>query len=121
LKLTDAQFDALRNLARKKAGEVVGWIDIGEARGLTDLGFAERNRSGWQITDAGVLMLAHWDGRAEPAATCNWCPRRSMPSTAAPRCSVTPSSRSQPVTSRPASSPRRAELGVRSSEISVTS
>jgi len=68
LKLTDAQFDALRNLARKKAGEVVGWIDIGEARGLTDLGFAERNRSGWQITDAGATALAHLELRVEPEA-----------------------------------------------------
>jgi hypothetical protein len=67
--LSDAQLDALRNLARKKAGEVVGWIGISEARGLTDLGFATRNRSGWQITDAGALVLAHRDQRAEPANT----------------------------------------------------
>ena len=67
--LSDAQIDALRNLARKKAGEVVGWIAIAEARDLTELGFATRNRSGWQITDAGVLMLAHRDVRAEPADT----------------------------------------------------
>ena len=68
MKLTDAQFDALRNLARKKAGEVVGWIDIGEARALTDLGFAERNRSGWQITDAGATALAHREERVPPEA-----------------------------------------------------
>lgn len=67
--LSDAQIEALRNLARKKAGEVVGWIGIAEARGLTELGFATRNRSGWQITDAGVLMLAHRDADAEPPAT----------------------------------------------------
>ena len=67
--LTDAQFEALRNLARKKAGDVVGWIAIAEARGLTELGFAERNRSGWQITDAGASMLAHCEERAEPPAT----------------------------------------------------
>jgi hypothetical protein len=69
LVLSDAQIDALRNLARKKAGEVVGWIGIAEARALTELGFATRNRSGWEITDAGALMLAHRDVRAEPAAT----------------------------------------------------
>jgi hypothetical protein len=69
LVLSDAQIDALRNLARKQAGEVVGWIAISEARVLTDLGFATRNRSGWQITDAGALMLAHRDVRAEPQAT----------------------------------------------------
>jgi hypothetical protein len=69
LVLSDAQIDALRNLARKKAGEIVGWIGIAEARGLTELGFAMRNRSGWQITDAGALMLSHRDVRAEPADT----------------------------------------------------
>lgn len=68
MKLTDAQCDALRNLARKKAGEAVGWIDIGEARGLTDLGFAERNRSGWQITDAGATALAHRELRTPSEA-----------------------------------------------------
>jgi hypothetical protein len=67
--LTDAQFEALRNLARKKAGDLVGWIAISEARGLTELGFATRNRSGWQITEAGVSMLAHREQQAEPPAT----------------------------------------------------
>jgi hypothetical protein len=69
LVLTDAQFDALRNLARKKAGDVVGWIAISEAQGLTELGFAARNRSGWQITDAGASALAHREQHAEPPAT----------------------------------------------------
>jgi hypothetical protein len=59
LKLSDAQLDALRNLSRKKAGAVVGWIAIAEARGLTELGFAVRTPSGWEITDAGVTVLAH--------------------------------------------------------------
>jgi hypothetical protein len=57
--LSDAQLDALRNLARKKAGATVGWIAIAEARGLTELGFALRNPSGWEITDAGAMVLAH--------------------------------------------------------------
>ena len=64
--LSDAQIEALRNLARKKAGEVVGWIGIAEARGLTELGFATRNRSGWQITDAGASALDHLEQRAAP-------------------------------------------------------
>ena len=53
-----ALLDALRNLARKRAGEPVGWIDIGRARELTELGYATRNRSGWQITASGVEALA---------------------------------------------------------------
>lgn len=67
--LTDAQFEALRNLARKKAGDLVGWIAISEAQELTELGFAARNRSGWQITDAGVSALEHLEQRAAPQST----------------------------------------------------
>lgn len=67
--LTDAQFEALRNLAHKKAGDEVGWIGIAEARALTELGLAERNRSGWQITDAGASLLAHSEQRAEPPSS----------------------------------------------------
>ena len=59
MRLTPSQLDALRNLARKKAGLQVGWIVIADALGLTDLGFAARNRSGWQITPAGAALLAH--------------------------------------------------------------
>ena len=57
--LSDSQLEALRNLSRKKAGAVVGWIAIAEARALTELGFASRNPSGWEITDAGEMELAH--------------------------------------------------------------
>jgi hypothetical protein len=69
LTLSDAQIEALRNLARKKAGAVVGWIAIAEARVLTELGFASRNRSGWEITDSGVSALAHLELRAAPEGT----------------------------------------------------
>jgi hypothetical protein len=69
LVLSDAQIDALRNLARKKAGDVVGWIAIAEARALTELGFATRNRSGWEITDAGVAALAHRGSGANAPST----------------------------------------------------
>ncbi len=55
--LTDGQLDALRNLSRKKAGAIVGWIAIADARGLTDLGLAARNQSGWQITAEGEAVL----------------------------------------------------------------
>ena len=56
--LTEGQLQALRNLALKKAGSEVDWITISDARALTDLGLAERNRSGWQITPAGEAVLA---------------------------------------------------------------
>jgi hypothetical protein len=49
---------ALENLAAKKAGKEVGWINIGDARALTDLGLAERSSEGWDITTAGVSALA---------------------------------------------------------------
>jgi hypothetical protein len=55
--LSGGQLEALRNLALKKAGVEVGWIAITEARELTELGFAERTRSGWQITPAGEAAL----------------------------------------------------------------
>lgn len=64
MRLTTGQLDALRNLSRKKAGLDVGWIVIADALGLTDLGFAARNRSGWQITAAGASLLAHQEGAA---------------------------------------------------------
>ena len=59
---------ALDNLARKAAGEAVDWINIADARSLTDLGLAERGREGWFITRAGTAALAARDnGSAEPA------------------------------------------------------
>ncbi len=63
--LTPGQAVALGNLSRKKAGEQVDWINIADARALTDLGFAERNGGGWAITPAGVAELARPD---EPAS-----------------------------------------------------
>ena len=60
--LSEGQLEALRNLSRKKAGATVGWIAIAEARALTELGFASRNPSGWEITDAGEMELAHRPG-----------------------------------------------------------
>ena len=50
---------ALKNLARKKAGEAVDWINIADARVLTDLGLAERNGGGWVITTEGVAALSN--------------------------------------------------------------
>jgi hypothetical protein len=56
--LSDRQLTALRNLARKKAGHDVDWINIADARALTELGLAERNREGWNITAAGLAALS---------------------------------------------------------------
>jgi|HubBroStandDraft_1064217.scaffolds.fasta_scaffold18334_4 hypothetical protein len=67
MKLTDGQLDALRNLSRKKAGLNVGWIVIADARELTELGFAARAPSGWEITGAGAALLAGQHLDAEPA------------------------------------------------------
>jgi len=57
VQLPTTQLDALRNLARKKAGAAVEWISIAEARELTVLGLAARTRNGWRITSAGEAML----------------------------------------------------------------
>jgi hypothetical protein len=57
--LSPGQLVALRNLARKQAGEAVDWINIADARALTELGFADRNSEGWRITAAGTLALTN--------------------------------------------------------------
>ena len=50
--------EALRNLHKKQQGGEVGFINIADARTLTDLGLALRTPQGWEITDAGVRSLA---------------------------------------------------------------
>jgi len=55
--LSDSLLAALENLGRKKAGQDVDWINIADARALTDLGLAERARGGWIITPAGASVL----------------------------------------------------------------
>jgi hypothetical protein len=61
--LSPGQLVALKNLARKKAGEAVDWINIADARVLTDLGLAERNGGGWVITTDGVAALEGQDDK----------------------------------------------------------
>ena len=56
--LTPSQLNALQNLSRKKAGEAVPFVKIGEAQALTELGLAERSREGWDITPTGAALLA---------------------------------------------------------------
>ena len=55
--LSPRQLTALRNLAHKQAGEEVDWINIADARALTELGLADRSREGWRITAAGAAAL----------------------------------------------------------------
>ena len=65
--LSPGQVAALQNLARKRAGEEVDWINIADARTLTDLGLAERSREGWTITEKGRAALDLSAARANDA------------------------------------------------------
>ena len=65
--LTPSQLNALQNLARKKAGEAVPFVKIGDARALTELGLAERSREGWDITPIGAAILARLAPLGSPA------------------------------------------------------
>ena len=56
--LTSGQREALNDLARKKAGEAVPFVNISDARALTDLGLAQRSREGWDITPEGSALLS---------------------------------------------------------------
>ena len=56
--LTSGQIEALRDLSRKRDGEPVTFVNIADARTLTELGLAERSREGWNITPAGAALLA---------------------------------------------------------------
>ncbi len=56
--LLPGQLEALRNLARKQAGEDVAFINIAHARALTEYGLAERDRGGWRITKVGLAELS---------------------------------------------------------------
>jgi hypothetical protein len=47
---------ALENLHRKKNGLAVDWINIADARALTELGLAVRSHQGWSITEAGEAV-----------------------------------------------------------------
>jgi hypothetical protein len=60
--LTDGQLHALRNLADKRAGNITAFVNIADARILTELGLAARSRQGWDITAAGLARLAVADG-----------------------------------------------------------
>jgi hypothetical protein len=48
---------ALHNLADKQSGQDVDWINIADARALTELGLARRTRAGWEITSEGLALI----------------------------------------------------------------
>jgi hypothetical protein len=60
--LTAGEVAALRNLAQKREGVVTAFVNISDARHLTDLGLATRSRQGWDITAAGSAYLRRLDG-----------------------------------------------------------
>jgi hypothetical protein len=60
--LSDGEVTALRNLAQKREGVVTAFINISDARHLTDLGLATRSRQGWDITAAGSAHLRRLGG-----------------------------------------------------------
>ncbi|MDB5475534.1 MAG: hypothetical protein JWP49_1045 [Phenylobacterium sp.] len=60
--LTDGQLHALKNLARKRSGDAVPFVNIADARALTELGYASRGREGWDITPEGSAALARLGG-----------------------------------------------------------
>ena len=55
--ISDKELTALHNLAEKQAGKDVDWINIADARALTELGLARRSREGWEITAEGLALL----------------------------------------------------------------
>lgn len=55
--LTEGQMIALRNLSLKRSGQPVDFINIADARALTELGLAVRSREGWEITRDGQALL----------------------------------------------------------------
>lgn len=55
--LTGGQLQALQTLADKSAGNATEFVNIADARHLTELGLAVRSRQGWDITAAGLTRL----------------------------------------------------------------
>jgi hypothetical protein len=61
--LSDKELAALHNLADKQGGKDVDWINIADARALTELGLARRNPGGWEITPKGLALInGHGEG-----------------------------------------------------------
>lgn len=64
MSLSDSLRAALENLHQKQSGVTVDWINIADARELTELGLAKRSHQGWAITEAGQEAR-----RAQPDAS----------------------------------------------------
>jgi hypothetical protein len=62
--ISEKELAALHNLADKQAGKEVNWINIADARALTELGLARRNRGGWEITQEGLTVVRGQSGVA---------------------------------------------------------
>lgn len=60
--LSDGQLSALKNLSLKSEGALTAFVNIADARQLTELGLAVRSRQGWDITAAGIAWLKRVDG-----------------------------------------------------------
>ncbi len=60
------ELSALHNLADKQSGQDVDWINIADARALTELGLARRTRGGWEITAAGLALVRSQSGGEGP-------------------------------------------------------
>jgi hypothetical protein len=58
IKLTPGELQALEDLSRKTDGSSVPFVNIADARRLTELGLAARTRQGWLITPEGLAALA---------------------------------------------------------------
>ncbi len=69
--LTAAEMAALRNLAERRAGSLAAFVNIADARRLTELGLARRSQQGWDITSEGRVHLASWDVEAMPSEPPN--------------------------------------------------
>jgi hypothetical protein len=59
--LTEGELHALRNLADKQTGNATAFVNIADARRLTEFGLAIRSRQGWDITPAGTAHLSALD------------------------------------------------------------
>jgi hypothetical protein len=66
--LSDGQLSALKNLSLKSGGALTAFINIADARQLTELGLAVRSRQGWDITAAGAAWLKRLGADGAPAA-----------------------------------------------------
>ncbi len=63
------ELSALHNLADKQSGQDVDWINIADARALTELGLARRTRGGWEITAAGLALVRGQSGEGPTLVT----------------------------------------------------